>query len=110
MAGVMAHYIGDLSQPLHDTKNYDGQLTGQPGIHAFFETTNIDANDHNAEMTSVGNQATALLSNQVFLNDFKGNLGDSMFREVARAYKFINSPCSRLTKAKDAPAKAPPTC
>lgn len=33
-----AHYAADLTQPLHTVKNYDGQLTGQTGIHQRFET------------------------------------------------------------------------
>ena len=36
--GVASHYIQDAHQPLHATRNYDGQLTGQPGVHARFET------------------------------------------------------------------------
>ena len=36
-AGVLAHYIGDLAQPLHVSENYDGQLSGQKGIHSYFE-------------------------------------------------------------------------
>ncbi len=36
-AGTLAHYIGDLSMPLHMTENYDGQHTGQKGIHSYFE-------------------------------------------------------------------------
>lgn len=35
--GVLGHYIGDLSQPLHVTENYDGQLSDQKGIHSWFE-------------------------------------------------------------------------
>jgi len=34
----LAHYVEDAHQPLHVTENYDGQLTGQPGIHSRFET------------------------------------------------------------------------
>jgi hypothetical protein len=34
----VAHYACDLTQPLHTLINYDGQLTGQTGIHARFET------------------------------------------------------------------------
>ena len=37
-AAVAAHYIQDAHQPLHATNNNDGQLTGQTGIHARFET------------------------------------------------------------------------
>jgi hypothetical protein len=36
-AGAAAHYIQDAHQPLHATVNYDGQLTGNDGIHARFE-------------------------------------------------------------------------
>jgi hypothetical protein len=37
-AAVLSHYTGDAFQPLHAAVNYDGQLTGQQGIHARFET------------------------------------------------------------------------
>ncbi|USN46612.1 MAG: hypothetical protein H6626_10365 [Pseudobdellovibrionaceae bacterium] len=42
LAGVMGHYVADLSQPLHCSENYDGQLTGQKGLHAFFEEVLVD--------------------------------------------------------------------
>ena len=32
------HYIADAHVPLHTTKNYNGQLTNQHGIHGFWET------------------------------------------------------------------------
>lgn len=32
------HYIADAHVPLHTTSNYNGQLTGQLGIHAFWES------------------------------------------------------------------------
>lgn len=34
----IGHYIGDASVPLHATENYNGQLTNQIGIHAFWES------------------------------------------------------------------------
>jgi len=34
----MGHYISDGHVPLHTTLNYNGQLTGQDGIHAFWES------------------------------------------------------------------------
>ena len=34
----IGHYIGDAHVPLHATKNYNGQLTGQKGIHGFWES------------------------------------------------------------------------
>jgi len=37
-AAAAAHYIQDAHQPLHASNNYDGQLTGQRGLHARFES------------------------------------------------------------------------
>lgn len=34
----LGHYLADAHVPLHTTRNYNGQLTGQTGIHAFWET------------------------------------------------------------------------
>lgn len=34
----MGHYIADAHVPLHTTENYNGQLSGQKGIHAFWES------------------------------------------------------------------------
>jgi hypothetical protein len=34
----MGHYIGDSNVPLHTTQNYNGQMTGQYGIHGFWES------------------------------------------------------------------------
>src|SRR5438045_374689 len=41
-AAVVAHYLADAFQPFHAAVNYDGQLTGQRGIHARFETEMFD--------------------------------------------------------------------
>jgi hypothetical protein len=38
-ADDLAHYIEDANVPLHTSNNYDGQLTGQKGLHALWETT-----------------------------------------------------------------------
>ncbi len=38
LSAEMGHYIGDAHVPLHTTKNYNGQLTDQVGIHAFWES------------------------------------------------------------------------
>ena len=34
----LGHYVGDAHVPLHTTTNYNGQLTGQDGIHGFWES------------------------------------------------------------------------
>jgi hypothetical protein len=38
LSADLGHYIADTHVPLHATQNYNGQLTGQEGIHAFWET------------------------------------------------------------------------
>ncbi|HEX8516068.1 MAG TPA: zinc dependent phospholipase C family protein [Bacteroidia bacterium] len=38
IAADLGHYIGDAHMPLHTSANYDGQLTGQKGIHALWES------------------------------------------------------------------------
>jgi hypothetical protein len=37
-AAILAHYVSDAHVPFHAVLNHDGQLTGQRGIHARFET------------------------------------------------------------------------
>jgi hypothetical protein len=37
-SAALAHYVSDAHVPFHATKNYDGQLTNQHGIHSRFET------------------------------------------------------------------------
>ena len=39
----LGHYVGDGHMPLHITKNYDGQQTGNDGIHSRYETSMIDS-------------------------------------------------------------------
>jgi hypothetical protein len=34
----LGHYVADAHVPLHTTRNYNGQLTNQQGIHAFWES------------------------------------------------------------------------
>jgi len=38
VAADLGHYIADANVPLHTTRNYNGQLTGQHGIHGFWES------------------------------------------------------------------------
>lgn len=38
VAADLGHYVGDAHVPLHTTENYNGQLTGQKGIHGFWES------------------------------------------------------------------------
>ena len=48
-ASELGHYLADAHVPLHTTKNYNGQLTNQHGIHSLWETkiVNLISNDIN---------------------------------------------------------------
>jgi hypothetical protein len=50
-AGLMGHYVGDLSQPLHCTENFDGTMTNAKGIHSFFE--DILVNEMHQELSEL---------------------------------------------------------
>jgi len=39
----LGHYVADSHQPMHLTENYNGQMTGNYGIHSRYETTLTNA-------------------------------------------------------------------
>jgi len=39
--GLIGHFVGDASQPLHCTADYDGYGTGHGGLHSFFEDAGV---------------------------------------------------------------------
>ena len=41
-AADLGHYLGDAHVPLHTSGNYNGQRTGQRGIHALWETHAVE--------------------------------------------------------------------
>lgn len=43
LSAELGHYVSDACVPLHTTLNYDGQLSGQKGIHAFWESRLVEA-------------------------------------------------------------------
>jgi hypothetical protein len=44
-AADLGHYVGDGHQPLHVTVNYNGQLTGNDGIHSRYESGMINIHE-----------------------------------------------------------------
>ncbi|MCK4579150.1 MAG: hypothetical protein KAU50_10195 [Candidatus Marinimicrobia bacterium] len=42
LAADLGHYVGDAHMPLHTTSNYDGQDTGNKGVHHLFEGVMMD--------------------------------------------------------------------
>jgi len=45
LAGTLAHFVGDQGQPYHPTADYDGWVTGNGGIHGYFESRVVRALD-----------------------------------------------------------------
>ncbi len=58
LAADLGHYVGDSGQPMHATENFDGQLTGNRGIHSRYESSMVDR--HEAELQPVVGQAVYL--------------------------------------------------
>jgi hypothetical protein len=87
-AGTMSHYIGDLSQPLHVSENYDGQMSGNKGIHAYFETTVIK--DENKIREEVKKRAQKLLRRKSFLKQFENQLMGTVLQEVQRSISWTD--------------------
>lgn len=48
-AADLGHYVGDGFMPLHIAANYNGQLSGQEGIHRRYEETMIDRHIENIQ-------------------------------------------------------------
>jgi hypothetical protein len=42
LSADLGHYVADANVPLHTTENYNGQLSGQEGIHAFWESRLVE--------------------------------------------------------------------
>jgi hypothetical protein len=47
LSSELGHYVGDAHVPLHTTENYNGQLTGQEGIHGLWESRLPELFAHN---------------------------------------------------------------
>jgi hypothetical protein len=75
-AAVAAHYLQDAYQPLHAVVNYDGQLTGQRGVHARFESALFERYGFRL---SVKPGATAPISNP----------RDAAFEALLQSYQLV---------------------
>ena len=50
-ASDLGHYVGDAHQPLHNTRNYNGQYTNNSGIHSRYETTMLSSTYYLSALT-----------------------------------------------------------
>lgn len=67
-ASDLGHYVGDGHMPLHITENYDGQLTGQNGVHSRYESTMIGR--YTANLVYPGDSARYITDKQNWIFAF----------------------------------------
>lgn len=78
LSSELAHYLGDAHVPLHTTINYDGQLTGQKGIHSFWESRIPNA---------LGNSYDFFTGSAIYIED----LAEEPFRIINESHNLLNS-------------------
>jgi len=78
IAADLGHYVADSHQPLHLTLNYNGQLTGNKGIHSRYETTMI-----NSHLSQLPLPITSSV--------YWPNVIDSVFLYIDEIYPYVDS-------------------
>lgn len=79
LSADIGHYVGDAHVPLHTTKNYNGQLTNQDGIHAFWESR-IPELFAESDFDFVVGQA-----------EYQSNISDFTWRIIKKAHSYVDS-------------------
>jgi hypothetical protein len=77
LAAELGHYVADSHEPLHLTLNYNGQLTGNYGIHSRYETHMI--NPHLSELPLPDSTS-----------NYWSSVIDSVFRYIDEIYPYVN--------------------
>ncbi len=90
-AAHLSHFVADTTMPLHATRNYDGQLTGNNGIHRRIEVEMV-SRFHNVSMIAPSGIAEV------------GDPVEWTFRELERSLSF----CPAFLKADTEARRAAP--
>ena len=77
-AADLGHYVGDGHMPLHITKNYDGQNSGNDGIHSRYESTMIYG--YNSQITYTGDTVKII-----------PNVNKYIFNYIYKNYQYIDT-------------------
>ena len=78
IAADLSHYVGDGHMPLHITANYDGQLSGNDGIHSRYESAMISS--HENELVYEGSPVTKI-----------DNVEQYVFNYIYESHSFMDS-------------------
>jgi Zinc dependent phospholipase C len=65
-SGAASHYMQDATQPFHASNDYDGQLSGQRGIHARFEQELLERFESRITLRSSSPRPIASLRDHAF--------------------------------------------
>ncbi len=49
-AGILSHFVGDLANPYHTSRDYNGFDINQGGVHAYFESDTVNSFDLGFDM------------------------------------------------------------
>lgn len=77
-AADLGHYVGDGHNPLHITRNYDGQYTNQNGVHSRYETQLINRDSVHIIYT---------FENAVYIS----NINQFVFNFLYNNYTYVDS-------------------
>lgn len=78
LAADLGHYVGDCHMPLHLTRNYNGQYSGQSGVHYRYESSMI--NTYQSQITYSGDTVS-------YISD----LSEFVFQMVYSNYRYVDS-------------------
>lgn len=77
--GLMGHFVGDASMPLHNNIDHDGKAAGHPGIHSFYEDSAVAT----YPLSIIGDVYSRAIASR--LNYKKGSVLERMRRLSVRA-------------------------
>lgn len=78
LAADLGHYIADSHMPLHITRNYNGQYTGQYGVHSRYESDLIET--FQSQMVYDGDSL-----------QYIENVPDFVFNMIYENYQYVDS-------------------
>lgn len=88
LAADLGHYLGDANMPLHTSLNHDGELTGQKGIHALWESQLPE---------QFGNGYRFYTGNAVYISDIK----QATWRIIMNSHRLADTLLLAEKKLKD---------
>lgn len=78
LAADLGHYVGDAHMPLHLSRNYNGQYSGQSGVHSRYESKLIETYQNEIRYPAVGAEYVA-------------DISDFTFKMIYHNYTFVDS-------------------